>query len=658
MKAERNEIGLRGIALVVAACIVGASAAADFLWIGGASGDWGDAKNWRDGVVPNGADAVARIESTSDVTISVGDRAYTVGAIRASGGRHVIVGSGYININASSGTGVVDVAENAALTAGCRLDASVARGAALAKTGLGTFEVTNLVGRARPLNGIDVRQGAFNFNERRGGDHINPGGRVTVRAGATANLLTANLLVNDTVIDVKAGGTFDANGKSDLIAAIVGEGLVTNSANFRLTLKGGPHVFSGRISGRVTLERWKGHSGSLTDIGYEPDNAKRLWVVGTRDGLADATVAFVSDLPDDHPLSFSPKAGGVFDVGAIEFPRGKPFALKDTAGNPVEVRSPPPVPEHVFRARQLRAECARFNAAAAARALDDLAKNRAHSARNCTMRNSCSVISGGGFTSTGFPAVSLISTGLPFRGSTAPIMNTPPIFGEKASGRSSGRSVTNATVASESPSRVPTTHRRFALPGSYPMSVKDPECPFQRSSVTLPENLPEKTCGPPLSVRRKLALFVTCPSPTIAAIRSDLSWASNVPPASTSITVSFTSRLDVRRLAVAPARTVTRPPGLMWSPPRGSWKLNAPCRTSIPLNGRSRPVRFVTSNVPRPVFASVAPFAAAASRRQPVVSQAFSATSTTPVPDEASRLMKPVPTILCLPPETWIAPTV
>ena len=368
---------IRLAGFVVAGCL---AAAGDSLWIGGAAGNWGDAKNWSGGTVPNGADAVARIESGADVTISVGSGAYTVGAIHASGGKHTIVGTGFINLGAASGTGVVDVAENAALTAGCRLDAAVARGAALAKTGRGTFEVANLVGRTRALNGIDVREGAFNFHEPRGGDHINPGGRVTVRSGATANLLTSNLLVNDTVIDVEAGGTFDARGKGDLVAAIVGEGLVTNSANFRLTLKGGPHVFSGRLSGRVTLERWKGHSGSLTDIGYEPDNAKRIWVVGTRDGLRDATVGFVSDLPDDRPLSFSPNAGGPFEVGAIEFPRGKPFALKDTAGKPVEVLSPPPVPEREFRLAQLRAECARFNAAAAARALDDLAKNPAYDA--------------------------------------------------------------------------------------------------------------------------------------------------------------------------------------------------------------------------------------------------------------------------------------
>ena len=372
--------GLRLAALAVWTCLVGTVAAVDATWIGGASGNWCDAKNWRGGVVPNGADAVARIESTSDVAISVGSGTYTVGAIHAAGGNHAITGTGSINLNASSGTGVVDVAESAALTVGCRLDAAAPHGTALAKTGRGTFEVTNLVGRARPLNGIDVRQGTFNFNEKRGGDHINPGGRVTVRAGATANLMTANLLVNDTVIDVKAGGTFDAHDKSDLIAAIVGEGLVTNSVNFRLTLKGGPHVFSGRFSGRVTLERWKGHSGSLTDVGYEPDNVKRRWVVGTRDGLADATVAFVSDPPDDRPLSFSPTAGGVFTVGAIEPLNGKPVELKDTAGNPVEVRPPPAMSEHEFYLAQLRAECARFNAAAVERALNDLARNPAYDA--------------------------------------------------------------------------------------------------------------------------------------------------------------------------------------------------------------------------------------------------------------------------------------
>ena len=95
-----------------------------------------------------------------------------MGAIHAAGGNHAITGTGSINLSASSGTGVVVVAESAALTVGCRRDAAAPHGTALAKTGRGTFEVTNLVGRARPLNGIDVRQGTFNFNEKRGGFHI------------------------------------------------------------------------------------------------------------------------------------------------------------------------------------------------------------------------------------------------------------------------------------------------------------------------------------------------------------------------------------------------------------------------------------------------------------------------------------------------------
>ena len=114
---------IRLAGFVVAGCL---AAVSDSLWVGGASGNWGDAKNWRDGAVPNGADAVARIESAADVTISVGSGTYTVGASHVSGGRHKIVGTGFINLDASSGTGVVEVAENAWLTTGCRLDAAAA----------------------------------------------------------------------------------------------------------------------------------------------------------------------------------------------------------------------------------------------------------------------------------------------------------------------------------------------------------------------------------------------------------------------------------------------------------------------------------------------------------------------------------------------------
>jgi hypothetical protein len=63
---------LRGVALAVGTCFACATAVADSLWIGGASGNWGDVNNWSGGTVPNGADAVVRIESASDVTISVG----------------------------------------------------------------------------------------------------------------------------------------------------------------------------------------------------------------------------------------------------------------------------------------------------------------------------------------------------------------------------------------------------------------------------------------------------------------------------------------------------------------------------------------------------------------------------------------------------------
>ena len=183
MKTERKGKGPRGIALVVAACLVGASAAADSLWIGGASGNWGDVNNWSGGTVPNSADTVVRIESTSDVTISVGSGTYTVGLIYATGGNHKILGTGRLNLSASSGTGVVEVAENASLMTGCFLDASVAQGTALVKTGTGTFSVTNKVGRTRKLNGMDVRAGLVEFGGRSNSDDVDLGVMVVIRTG-------------------------------------------------------------------------------------------------------------------------------------------------------------------------------------------------------------------------------------------------------------------------------------------------------------------------------------------------------------------------------------------------------------------------------------------------------------------------------------------
>ena len=168
MKSMKIKDCLCAWALAGATCLVCASArgATDSLWIGGASGNWGDVNNWSGGTVPNSADTVVRIESTSDVTISVGSGTYTVGLIYATGGNHKILGTGRLNLSASSGTGVVEVAENASLMTGCFLDASVAQGTALVKTGTGTFSVTNKVGRTRKLNGMDVRAGLVEFGGR------------------------------------------------------------------------------------------------------------------------------------------------------------------------------------------------------------------------------------------------------------------------------------------------------------------------------------------------------------------------------------------------------------------------------------------------------------------------------------------------------------
>ncbi|MBQ6339374.1 MAG: hypothetical protein IJI36_09525, partial [Kiritimatiellae bacterium] len=303
---------LRMWALAGATCFACASAygATDSLWIGGASGNWNDANNWSGATVPNGADAVARIESASDVTISVGSGTYTVGAIHASGGNHTISGTGHINLNASSGTGLVEVAENARLTTGCLLDAATAKGTALAKTGLGTFAVNNKVGKTAKLNGVDVREGLFEFNGTKNTDNVDVGGLLLIRSGAMAKLMVANLFLNDTVIHTEAGGVFDANQQNELIGAITGEGVVTNcGGGLNMTLYNGPHTFSGRAFGNIyaqykTNGQWY----------FNCPSERRLWVLGARDALSEASFFFDSPNPGDRLLSFTPEAGGVFEI--------------------------------------------------------------------------------------------------------------------------------------------------------------------------------------------------------------------------------------------------------------------------------------------------------------------------------------------------------
>lgn len=345
MKSMMNvKGGMRVLALAVGTCLVGASAVADSLWIGGASGNWNDVNNWSGGTVPNGADAMVRIESISDVTISVGSGTYTVGSIYATGGNHKILGTGRLNLSASSGTGVVEVAENASLMTGCFLDASVAQGTALAKTGTGTFSVTNKVGRTRKLNGMDVRAGLVEFGGRSNSDDVDLGVMVVIRTGATVKLMVPNLFWNDTVIYTEPGGVFDVNGKSDLIGALVGEGIVTNCSNgINMTLYNdtpykGVYPFSGRVHGKVSLAFDK----TNTNWWYKDQaNKTRLWVLGSRDAMADATLVFNSNVAGDRLLTFDPEAGGVFNVKEFWYRHDQPLVLTDTDGNPVTVLTTP-----------------------------------------------------------------------------------------------------------------------------------------------------------------------------------------------------------------------------------------------------------------------------------------------------------------------------
>lgn len=106
-----------------------------------------------------------------------------------------------------------------------------------------------------------------------GGDSFNPGGKlVTVNSGGLLKFIAANKVQNDTVIDVKSGGTFDQDGQTDVIGYISGSGSINNvngALTFNMPALGSGSNFSGTITGSATLTftaNGTGGSASSTQI--------------------------------------------------------------------------------------------------------------------------------------------------------------------------------------------------------------------------------------------------------------------------------------------------------------------------------------------------------------------------------------------------------
>jgi autotransporter-associated beta strand protein len=161
--------------------------------------------------------------------------------------------------------------------------------------------------------------GTLNINTS-GGDSFNPAGRlITVNNGGVLKYLAANKVQNDTVIDVKLGGTFDENGQADTIGHITGAGSITN-LNSSLTLSlpavGSPAEFSGTISGASTT----GSALVLSANGTGASAASTLILSGNNSGMT-ATSGFSSvnvqggRLIGRNSAAFGP-AGQIISVGA------------------------------------------------------------------------------------------------------------------------------------------------------------------------------------------------------------------------------------------------------------------------------------------------------------------------------------------------------
>ena len=77
---------------------------------------------------------------------------------------------------------------------------------------------------------------------------------LVVEAGGVAKMLGNNLIQNSTVIHVEKGGEFRADGFSDTLGALTGDGLVViGAANLTLPAEKGPFAFGGLMKADIAL---------------------------------------------------------------------------------------------------------------------------------------------------------------------------------------------------------------------------------------------------------------------------------------------------------------------------------------------------------------------------------------------------------------------
>jgi autotransporter-associated beta strand protein len=231
------------------------------------AGNWTNgAGNWNDGVGDvnwNNANPDSAIFGAGSpggpFTVTLGGPITTGGIAFNAGNTYTITG----NTLTLSGTPTISVDPATSATI-----SSILAGTGFNKTGTGTLTIGGA--SANTYTGlITVSNGTLSSAGTVGDGSIR--GNVSIASGATFRLNASNSIVNNSLITVASGGTFNRNGFGDVIGALSGGGDLIGAGGLTLDLvAGSPQTFSGNISG-----------GNLNVRGYAGTGGAKQTLTGT-----------------------------------------------------------------------------------------------------------------------------------------------------------------------------------------------------------------------------------------------------------------------------------------------------------------------------------------------------------------------------------------
>lgn len=242
-------------------------------------GAGGTVQNWVDGnqaVFSAGTDGIGTFTVAITGTVSVSGIVVEEGSVTTSGGTLTIGGT------------TLQVATGSTLTLG-----SVYAGTGgFTKTGNGTL-VLNPTSAATYTGDIIVSGGTLAVSGTVGDGSVK--GNVTVATGATLRLDAGDRIVNNALITVDAGATFNRNGNGDAIGGLAGGGAITGAGTLTLDLVGGAtNTFSGTITGGGINVRGENVNGTA---------AKQVFT-GTATGLGVINVSRGNSADDNVVVEF------------------------------------------------------------------------------------------------------------------------------------------------------------------------------------------------------------------------------------------------------------------------------------------------------------------------------------------------------------------